>query len=69
MLDDLGDAILNEHPGLRKFSVDDILKFVVEDKYWRMQLFVSRNPTAVTVNDFTKVRAVSGHADECNIDY
>ena len=62
-------ALLIENPGLRRFSIDAILKLVAEDKYWRMQMFVSRNPTAVTVNDFVKVRAVSGHADECNIDY
>jgi hypothetical protein len=32
-------------------------------------MFVERNPSAHDVNDFTKIRAVSGHADDCNINH
>ena len=30
-------------------------------------MFVTKDPNAESTNDFAKIRAVSGHADHCNI--
>jgi hypothetical protein len=49
--------------------MDTLIKLVFQDRYWRMQMLVTKEPRAESVNDFAKIRAVSGHADNCNISH